>query len=726
MKWNIWQSVRQFILFARQRLSAITGSTSTSEETEATLETPAPAVLMQGDHHELVCNNCWEQFFKNDRLWTQLGLRRSERSDILLRTTGKELLNAAQAPTNCNFCQLVKLCVERQFPKAFAPGPSFSPFPMMALKIVPNTSLVIRFDAGNDQGFEVFNLVVSDEQGTFNLDSFVLNREEASQSSNYSAGSIRDMNLDVGRQQSFELARYWLKECTTRHTDCPSYEAKPLPTRVVDVGSADDPIRPPRLIVTHGSVAPYAALSYCWGQPQQWTTTRDNISDLMTGGGIDLSVVATTIKDAIVATRRLGLQYLWVDSLCIIQDDEEDKRAEISRMRDIYKDAYCTLIIESATDSMDGFLRRQPDPDFPVYHLPLAKPHNGGYTYEVVRLRNVATYNYEPQKAAVNGRAWTMEERLLSQRKLLYTQKQLRWECQSQKRQDGGFPPRGTTGRDPTYVQPFYKVIDAKELETPWSPAYPEPDLKGQDKLRRFWDLLVNEYTARECTNPVDKIRAFGGIAAEFQRVFPEDKYLAGLWKDTLFLGLLWCRNGDVAALPRPAKYRSPSWSWAAIDSEVLTERFEWCLDKEKTAQFFEILDGETTLRSANAPYGEVTAGKITVRGYLRKGRLLSDESARYNKYTVCDEDESEIHWNASLDALGDSEEKVIWCLWTTESTPLIRGLLLVPTVGGGGIYYRRIGVFVSQESNQRKLQVDDSERDWFRKSGERRVIILV
>jgi len=223
------------------------------------------------------------------------------------------------------------------------------------------------------------------------------------------------MNLDVGRQESFRLAQHWLEECTTQHKGCPPYEAKPLPTRVVDVGTTDEPGQSPRLVIARGLVAPYAALSYCWGRPQQWTATRANISDMTTGAGIDLSAIAVTIKDAILATRLLGIRYLWVDALCIIQDDEEDKRAEISRMRDIYKDAYCTLVIESVKDSMDGFLRERPGPDFPVYHLPFARPHGGGY--DVVYLRPEKAYDYEPRNAAINSRAWTLEERLLIRKK---------------------------------------------------------------------------------------------------------------------------------------------------------------------------------------------------------------------------------------------------------------------------------------------------------------------
>jgi len=92
----------------------------------------------------------------------------------------------------------------------------------------------------------------------------------------------------------------------------------------------------------------------------------------------------------------------------------------------------------------------------------------------------------------------------------------------------------------------LYKVLEAKDIDTPRSFGYPEPPLTGREKLNRFWDLLVNEYTARECTNPKDKIRAFGGVAAEFQRLFPQDRYLAGLWWDTLLVDLLWVVNGDI------------------------------------------------------------------------------------------------------------------------------------------------------------------------------------
>lgn len=125
---------------------------------------------------------------------------------------------------------------------------------------------------------------------------------------------------------------------------------------------------------------------------------------------IDLSAVAHTIKDSIAATRLLGIRYLWVDALCIIQDDEEDKRAEISCMKDIYKGAYYTLVAESATDSMDGFLHERPDPDFPVYRVLFARPQNGGYSYEAVYPRPVAAYDYELRKTAINGRAWTLKD----------------------------------------------------------------------------------------------------------------------------------------------------------------------------------------------------------------------------------------------------------------------------------------------------------------------------
>ncbi|KAF7361575.1 HET-domain-containing protein [Mycena sanguinolenta] len=632
------------------------------------------------DPRQLVCLNCWEQLFCHGQLWTHT------KRYIGVSTTVAELKTGAGPPANCNSCRLMLRSIE-----LFATNPP--PFCPRLLGAPESTPLEFRFSKGRDGSFEVFRTEVNALQANMVMDTYVLNgKHKQAMGLENALDETRDMNLDVTQEETFALARHWLEECTTKHPDCPSYSLRPLPSRVVDVG---DSTQPSRLLLTHGVAAPYVALSYCWGSPQQYTTTCANIAAMTEA--IDTSLTSTTIAHAITATRRLGLRYLWVDALCIIQDDESDKRTEIACMRDIYKNAYCTIVVESAADSAEGFLLPHSDIMLPKYHLPfLGADGECGAVY----LRPSESYDYHPQASAINTRAWTLEERLLSPRKLIYTSKQVRWECQSH--------------------HALYTLLDAHRLHNATQFEYPEPTLTGTAKLKRFWDLLLNEYSARECTNPKDKLRAFGGLAAEFHNVFPEDRYVAGLWREWVFVDLLWTTHGDMPLRPRPARYRAPSWSWAAVDSPVLSPRFEWCLGRAEAGRFFEVLDCNTMLLSPNAPYGEVTTGRVTVRGYMQEGRLCFNPAMKYDKYTVCGLDEEPaISWIASLDALGDEKITSVYCLWVNEADHGQMGLILVPVEGEA--CFSRIGTF---DTAKREHKVNGKQ--WLVRSGERRVIDII
>ncbi|KAH7076852.1 heterokaryon incompatibility protein-domain-containing protein [Paraphoma chrysanthemicola] len=135
------------------------------------------------------------------------------------------------------------------------------------------------------------------------------------------------------------------------HSACSGFnlEQQSLPTRVIDVGSGTNP---PFLFITGGKVERYCTLSYCWGQcSTAYNTTRDNL----VAHEKELPIVSPELKmpktyhDAIVITRHLGVRYLWIDAICIVQDDPEDWRAEAAKMKDIYQNSYCTI---AATGSM--------------------------------------------------------------------------------------------------------------------------------------------------------------------------------------------------------------------------------------------------------------------------------------------------------------------------------------------------------------------------------------
>lgn len=151
--------------------------------------------------------------------------------------------------------------------------------------------------------------------------------------------------------------RKWIDQCVEGHEKCSLPDTTPLPTRILDVGLGDE-TADPVLLVSQGKRARYACLSYCWGQERQPVVLANNtLSSLCQG--IPLGTLLQTIQDAITTTRRLGLRYLWVDSLCIIQDSAEDKAVEISRMDEIYRQGFVTISAASGGDYKSGFLQKR-------------------------------------------------------------------------------------------------------------------------------------------------------------------------------------------------------------------------------------------------------------------------------------------------------------------------------------------------------------------------------
>jgi hypothetical protein len=134
-----------------------------------------------------------------------------------------------------------------------------------------------------------------------------------------------------------------LKQCHEEHESCESQTVPFLPTRVIDVGQSDHP----RLCISNrNQQACYVALSYCWGGQQEVLLTVDTLDAKIRG--LCLENLPQTIRDAIEVTKKLGFRYLWVDALCILQDDQKDKRLEIEAMGNIYRNATLTV---AASDS---------------------------------------------------------------------------------------------------------------------------------------------------------------------------------------------------------------------------------------------------------------------------------------------------------------------------------------------------------------------------------------
>lgn len=150
------------------------------------------------------------------------------------------------------------------------------------------------------------------------------------------------------------LCREWLKQCHTEHHTCPPISNRSLQTRLIDVGEPITGIDP-KLIETGGQQGQYITLSHCWGQSKPPSTTKTNLSSHMSS--MPLQSMPKTFRDAVKLVRLLGHRYLWIDSYCIIQDDEADWHRECASMAAIYSNCVVTLASPYASDCNAGFSR---------------------------------------------------------------------------------------------------------------------------------------------------------------------------------------------------------------------------------------------------------------------------------------------------------------------------------------------------------------------------------
>ena len=426
---------------------------------------------------------------------------------------------------------------------------------------------------------------------------------------------------DVGSLNAYSLALGYIQDCIANHQGC----RKPrnmtrLPTRVIDCLDPSHPI----LFITEGTSSPYVALSYVWGGEQPHRTMMANI-DRYTTEGINIELIPKTIHDAIRATVALGLRYLWVDAYCIIQDSREDKDTQLTHLRHTFQNAHVTLIASCAPSAFDGFLHDRPTPP-PTPMTPCLPFWCADDRLGRVSLQPMCPYNADAEPA--NQRAWCLEERLLSPRKLVYASDTLQYICQTTVTYLGGAiaGPRNASERLPDVMfvpdDEVAAYMASAGMENQWA------------QLKWAWSDVVANYTWRAVTKPKDKLTALGGIAEQFHRVFAArtgplvgglgggNRYLAGLWEQSLAYDLLWLKLDDEPR-PRPSRYIAPSWSWASVDGQVnLSHAYERTVGPISYSSaagliFCELLWCKVSLEDERLPHGRVKSGILALRSRL-------------------------------------------------------------------------------------------------------------
>lgn len=290
---------------------------------------------------------------------------------------------------------------------------------------------------------------------------------------------------------------------------------------------------------------------------------------------ISHSELSRTFQDAIRISRQLKERYLWIDSLCIVQDDPDDWKAEAARMPAIYGSATLTIAALGANNGTGGCYL---EPGLSVFGDVDTGPLRVRFFQKPPpywhKLYGDDKYQHEGYGAQpLRTRSWTLQERFLSTRSIHYANGIMLWECKTSK--GSSLLPWGHHDPPDDFV-PWPVMESIRESSKADGPLV----------SRASWFRIIEDYTSRFMTKDMDKLPALSGVAANFSMSMQGDAYHAGLFRCQLPAALLWrslesesnrsvheashsVRMYSAFQPRRPTQYRGPSWTWAALDCAI-------------------------------------------------------------------------------------------------------------------------------------------------------------
>ncbi|KAK4236970.1 heterokaryon incompatibility protein-domain-containing protein [Achaetomium macrosporum] len=483
--------------------------------------------------------------------------------------------------------------------------------------------------------------------------------------------TVRPMTLVPNSESVFGFLREQLNHCLNVHVAAGSchFQTVPEPPRrlihiiLQEGGLHLRPVEPPQ-----GMAVKWCALSYCWGDGPTLTTTKATLEARL--ASISFNDLPSTLRDAVLVCQKLDVFYIWIDSLCIVQDDEEEKIHDIAHMPDVYGKAYITLSASSASSVTEGFLH---PPTIDMRFTPFALRY---------RCRDGAerTLVFQPLISAdsdpVNLRGWTLQERVLSPRVIDFSNLQVRWRCQTTESCDSGSPPS---------IRDFDDHVGRKSLQR----------MEPED-IAVLCRKLVEDYSKRRLTFPKDKLVAFSAIPALLNR---SGGYYAGLWAADFPYNLIWGPNrrpSDPRAA-RPKDYRHDPGR-----GRLLTPRSSSLTAfASRQKSHVEILDCKVEPAHGDAPFGAISSASITLKGRVARAKWFYGLP-----WTSLDRHSTQVRLNPGyrvnsspglLQGNADAEEGwpmspggfvEVPCLLVAQRVALAYGLLLIES-GSSGCFQR-------------------------------------
>ncbi|KAI5928600.1 heterokaryon incompatibility protein-domain-containing protein [Camillea tinctor] len=387
---------------------------------------------------------------------------------------------------------------------------------------------------------------------------------------------------------SLVQVKKWLDDCNAHHVKCAraSKSNDFMPTRVLDVGPSISPWPPQRVRIVDTQAeqiySPYMTLSHSWGKDKSFAELKQANLEEYRGRGVPWSEVCRNknLEHAVRVARRLEIRYLWMDSLCIIQDedDKNDWHAEAPLMHLVYRNSYCNIAAADSGDCNGGLFRdREEHLDLIVPSRYVPSEHDQTlfqkHKWQVV---SGELWRGDLLQSVLYSRGWIFQERMLSQRILHFSRSQIFWDCSTISACEvfpSGLPQPLDTGATDRHWRERLRGSETAALPLVVS---------ANDSLETFWKTAVYSYTSCDLTYHSDKLAAIWGIAKQVRDALAEE-YFSGLWQRGLLEQLVW----RVIDCRKSIRYEGkdggfPSWSWSSIGEAKIE-----VADRRRMSEYF-------------------------------------------------------------------------------------------------------------------------------------------
>jgi hypothetical protein len=505
---------------------------------------------------------------------------------------------------------------------------------------------------------------------------------------------------------SLQIAKEWLDLCVTTHDWCapepPS--GRWYPSRLLDLDDpTQDGLTSLRVITTksHSLEGHYTTLSHRWGQAKFLQLTRHNVEEFHRK--IPIDELPQTFREAILVSKALQVRYLWIDSLCIVQDDASDWAFEASQMRMVYSNSHCNISASHAEDSTKGLFRDR-DPHAlcnTEVNISTSSYYSSKKAQQVYVLANDYIIADSMNDSPLSKRGWVLQERILAPRVLHFARDQIILECRTcvacELHNAGAhneYRRFSTSSMKPNHA--FWKKDKASWYEK-W----------------RYW---IQQYSGMSLTYPSDKLAAISGIAKMVQSVV-RDEYVAGMWRKDLSSQLIW--GNGVGSTVRPSIYSAPSWSWASVEGHTLLNSYPF--DREKVE--VEVVDLHIEYATEDET-GQILSGWLDLKGSLQavqlehntltgEGWLMKFRDGDEDIHNiVADLDDASLEDNVIVQQSAAAE---YFCMYVTSGFHLILRLVdctnkLYERVGTARVYADRSPSGLDKETKNRSRSSLDEE----------------